>query len=100
MIGPSRIMMSLPRLAQDQDVTGFYPQIRAMDRHIMAECGASRPKICLIPTASGDAEAATLDFYRRYSALGCNASDLSVMRYKYQDVASLIAQQDAIYIGD
>jgi peptidase E len=70
-----------------------------LDRYILDATSAARPKICFIGTASGDADSYLLNFYRSHSAYDCRASHLSLIRPPQADLAALLLEQDAIFVG-
>jgi dipeptidase E len=75
-----------------------------LDDYILALTRARRPRVCFLPTASGDADHYVVRFYRRFSALG-EASHISMFRRDQggrgveDDLASHLLGQDLIYVG-
>jgi len=72
-----------------------------------SEAGVSpsgRPRVCFLPTASGDADHYVVRFYRRFSP-DCDASHVSLFRRDQgtggveDDLASHLLAQDLIYVG-
>ncbi len=65
---------------------------------------SSRPRVCFLPTASGDADHYVVRFYRRFST-DCDASHVSLFRRDQgtggveDDLASHLLSQDLIYVG-
>jgi dipeptidase E len=63
-----------------------------------------RPRICFLPTASGDADHYVVRFYRRFSP-ACDASHVSLFRRDQgtggveDDLATHLLSQDLIYVG-
>lgn len=70
-----------------------------LDDRLLALTGKSRPKVCFIPTASGDAEIYVERFYNAFNALECEPSHLSLFRRDGTDIDEFIAAQDAVYVG-
>ncbi len=73
----------------------------ALDRHVLELTGKPIPKICFIPTASGDTREESMRFYERFGAWPCEPSVLSLFHLADSHVnptAHLLAQ-DAIYVG-
>ena len=60
-----------------------------------------RPRICLLPTASGDAEDQIASFRRAFGERGCNPSSISLFRLgdRPLDVRESLLAQDAIYVS-
>jgi peptidase E len=75
-----------------------------LDDYVLSLTGASRPRVCFLPTASGDADHYVVRFYRRFSPT-CNASHLSLFRRDQgtdgveDDLATHLLSQDLIYVG-
>jgi peptidase E len=73
----------------------------ALDRLVLALTGRTVPRICFLPTASGDPREQTTRFHERFSAWPCEPSVLSLFhlgRDRLDPRAHLLAQ-DAIYVG-
>jgi peptidase E len=82
---------------------GFTMQERcpALDRLVLTLTGKAVPRICFLPTASGDGREQTTRFYERFSAWPCEPSILSLFhlaRDRIEPREHLLAQ-DAIYVG-
>jgi dipeptidase E len=75
-----------------------------LDDYVLSLTGARRPRICFLPTASGDADHYVVRFYRRFST-HCEASHLSLFRRDQggqgveDDLAAHLLSQDLIYVG-
>jgi dipeptidase E len=67
--------------------------------YILAQSGARRPKICFIPTASGDSESGIVRFYRLAKRIGAKPSHLSLFAQPLEPLASFVARHDVIYVG-
>src|SRR5205807_3398358 len=52
----------------------------ALDRYVLDIAEQARPRICLLPTASGDQEEQIACFYRAYGQLDCEPTHLSLFR--------------------
>jgi len=70
-----------------------------LDQYFLDATGKRSPRICFLPTASGDAEAALLAYYRAHARYDCHATHLSLFRPKTADIAGFLLDQDAIYVG-
>ena len=59
------------------------------------------PRVCFLPTASGDPTDHISRFYEAFSVLDCEATDLSLFRLGRRpvDVRGLLFEQDVIYVG-
>ena len=73
----------------------------ALDRLALALSAKPVPRVCFLPTASGDPREQTTRFYERFSAWPCEPSVLSLFhlgRDRIDPRAHLLAQ-DVIYVG-
>ena len=75
---------------------GFSPLI---DAYSLSFTGKSQPKVCFLPTASGDAEGYIENFYAHFNALTPHASHLSLTRYNQPKLHKHLLDQDLIYVG-
>ncbi len=73
----------------------------ALDAYIAQLVGVQSPRICLLPTASGDPHEQIARFNATFRHLGCQTSHLSLFRLGEQPVAvrQHLLAQDAIYVG-
>ncbi|HTU28175.1 MAG TPA: peptidase E [Solirubrobacteraceae bacterium] len=82
---------------------GFTMQERseALDRLVLELTGREVPRICFLPTASGDPREQTTRFYERFSAWPCEPSVLSLFHLGRDrlDPREHLLAQDAIYVG-
>lgn len=75
-----------------------------LDDYVLSLTTAKRPRICFLPTASGDADHYVVRFYRRFS-MNCEASHISLFRRDQgghgveEDLALHLLSQDVIYVG-
>lgn len=75
------------------------PDNLALDRYVIAQTDKARPKVCFIPTASGEAQEYIINFYKTYTALGCEPTYLSLFRLPTADLESYVLEKDVIYVG-
>jgi dipeptidase E len=73
-----------------------------LDDYVLSLTGSSRPRVCFLPTASGDADHYVVRFYRQF-ATRCDASHVSLFRRDREgvegDFAGHLLSQDLIYVG-
>jgi peptidase E len=75
-----------------------------LDDYALSLVDRQQPRVCFLPTASGDADHYVVRFYRRFSS-GCEASHVSLFRRDQgtggveDDLASHLLSQDLIYVG-
>ena len=74
-----------------------------LDDYVLRQTGVERPKVCFVPTASGDADHYVVRFYRAFSPTRCEPSHLSLFRRDRAaaggDIAEHLLSQDLIYVG-
>lgn len=76
-----------------------------IDRFIAQLTGRERPKICFIPTPSGDSVEHIERFYAAFEPLGCEPAHLAFFRKPFlasiplADFAEPLLAQDAIFVG-
>ena len=73
----------------------------ALDRLVLELTGNPAPRICFLPTASGDPREQVTRFYERFSDWPCEPSTLSLFhlgRDRVDPIEHLLGQ-DAIYVG-
>lgn len=70
-----------------------------LDDHVLSLTGKERPRVCFLPTASGDADHYVVRFYRHF-ADRAEASHVSLFRRQGGgDHARHLLGQDLIYVG-
>src|SRR5487761_1654970 len=72
-----------------------------LDDFVLQLTGAERPKVCFLPTASGDADHYVVRFYRAFGADRCESSHISLFRREtgVGDPRAHLLSQDLIYVG-
>jgi peptidase E len=75
------------------------PDNLALDRYILAQSKKPRPRICFLPTASGDAESYIFKFYDAFSKLECQPTYCSLFKPPTADLESFLLSQDILYVG-
>ena len=72
-----------------------------LDDHALALTGAECPRVCFLPTASGDADHYIVRFYRAFPAGRCRPSHVSLFRRDggAVDLADHLLAQDLVYVG-
>jgi len=69
-----------------------------IEKYIISLINKKRPKICFIPTASGDSSLYKLNFYRAFSKLDCITSHIDFFS-RTENLEKKILSQDIIYVG-
>lgn len=72
-----------------------------LDEHALALTGTECPRVCFLPTASGDADHYIVRFYRAFPAGRCQPSHISLFRRDggASDLDAHLAAQDLVYVG-
>ena len=80
---------------------GAHPGDPALDRYVLDVAPAVTPRVCLLPTASGDPDEQIQRFYRAFHDLPCEPSNVSLFRLGAQpvDLRERLLAQDVIYVG-
>ena len=78
---------------------GFGSGNPMLDRYALSLVNADRPKVCFIPTASGDDVGYTLEFYKAYGSYGCEPHVLNLFPRDVQDLHGFLLGMDMIYVG-
>jgi peptidase E len=68
---------------------------------LAGERGGERPRICIIPTASGDTSEQIASFYSAFGERPCEPSDVSLFRLGRRPMAlrDHLLSQDLVYVG-
>src|SRR4051794_12403333 len=101
--GPYSPAMSRPRQILALGGGGFSMEAgnALLDDHALALTGVECPKVCFLPTASGDADHYIVRFYRAFPAGRCQPSHISLFRRDggATDLAAHLMSQDLVYVG-
>ncbi len=102
----SRLLIKIELLLTSRHIVAFGgdgfisdPENKRSARFILELTGKPKPRICFLPTASGDALDYISSFYSRYSRNLCEASHLNLFRREVKDLRSFLLSHDAIYVG-
>ncbi|TCZ68316.1 peptidase E [Paenibacillus albiflavus] len=75
------------------------PENPLLDNYILKQSSSAKPKVCFIPTASGDSEGYIQRFYQAFEQLNCTASHLSLYKPPTLDIEDYIMDKDILYVG-
>lgn len=75
------------------------PDNPLLDLYILKQAKNTKPKICFIPTASGDSDNYITRFYDFFNEQNCEPSHLSLFKPPTRDLESFILEKDIIYVG-
>ena len=95
--------MSRPRQILAMGGGGFSMEAgnALLDEHALALTAVECPRVCFLPTASGDADHYIVRFYRAFPAGRCQPSHVSLFRRDGGacDLAEHLKAQDLVYVG-
>ena len=77
---------------------GRNPKNLYIESYIIDNARVSRPKICFIPTATGEDKSYIVNFYKAFSKLHCIPSHLEFFA-RTPDLRNLILDQDIVFVG-
>src|SRR3954453_15156370 len=77
------------------------PENPALDDYVLGLASAKLPKICLLPTASGDGEAQIRQFHATFGARACEPMHISLFRLGSKPIPlrETLLDQDIVYVG-
>ncbi len=78
---------------------GIEPENKKMDLYILSLCNSDNPRICFLPTASGDDKNYIERFYGFFNKENCKPSHLSLFRGNISNIENHLLEQDVIYVG-
>ncbi|MFF2286614.1 Type 1 glutamine amidotransferase-like domain-containing protein [Peribacillus butanolivorans] len=70
-----------------------------LDLYILKQVMKSKPKICFIPTASGDSDNYISRYYNFFNEQNCKPSHLSLFKPPTRELDSFILEKDIVYVG-
>tara|TARA_X000000368_G_C23054478_1_gene723179 strand:- start:878 stop:1579 length:702 start_codon:yes stop_codon:yes gene_type:complete len=77
---------------------GANPGQGIIENYILKQTKKKNPRICFIPTATGDNEAYKVNFYSTFTNLNCHPFHLDFFK-RTPDLNELILNQDVIFVG-
>jgi dipeptidase E len=77
------------------------PSDAALERYILALAAKAEPRVCFLPTASGDPQEQVVRFHAAFDPLPCHAEALELFRLHGRDLAlrEHMLAQDIVYVG-
>jgi dipeptidase E len=73
--------------------------VTPLDRFIVSLAVTDDPRICFVPTASGDASPYVERFYAAFSQIRCRPSHVSLFGPAYPRLPENLLEQDVVYVG-
>lgn len=75
------------------------PDDPRLDDYVLGLVNVSRPRICFIPTASGDADGYIKRFYQAFTGNRAEPTHLSLFRRTIPDLRAHLLAQHVVYVG-
>lgn len=77
----------------------YTPSNFLIEKYFIEQTHTQCPRVCFVPTASGESLKYIVDFYRAFGAFECKLSHLSLFDPPSADIESYLLEHDAIYVG-
>jgi peptidase E len=71
----------------------------ALERYILEACGAAKPRVAFVPTASGDDASYVARFYEAYGRFGAGLDVLRFFRRTPDDLRAYLFAFDVVHVG-
>jgi dipeptidase E len=75
------------------------PENLLLDQYIIGQSQNKKPKICFLPTASGDQQSYIDRFYEAFGEMDCIPAHFSLFEPNFNDAEEFLLGQDIIYVG-
>ncbi|MBY0121230.1 Type 1 glutamine amidotransferase-like domain-containing protein [Bacillus sp. S/N-304-OC-R1] len=75
------------------------PDNPLLDLYILEQAETSHPKVCFLPTASGDSVDYISRFYAFFEKQNCTPSHLSLFKPPTRDLEAFLLEKEIIYVG-
>lgn len=75
------------------------PENPLLDDYILSLARNRSPRVCFVPTGSGDSESYTLRFFDAFAGRACRPSYLPLFKRKAGSLRDFVFRQDVIYVG-
>src|SRR5215212_5211153 len=93
-------MPSVPRIvAVGGKGFGADPSNEPLEAFLVKQAGLPRPRVCLVPTAGGDAERTRLNFLRACARHDCVPSELLLFGRTVADIRAHLLAQDVVWVA-
>lgn len=70
-----------------------------LDDFMIETTGLKRPRICFVPTASGDSQGYIERFHAAFDSRECDATELPLFRRTTDDLRAEVLSKDIVYVG-
>jgi peptidase E len=77
----------------------FGREWEALDDYVLGLVDATVPRVCFLPTATGDSDEYIVRFYDSFNRRRCEAKHLKLFTRTVADLRALILDQHVVYVG-
>jgi dipeptidase E len=77
----------------------FADDAGSLRNHILSLARRPNPRVCFLPTATGDHPEAIARFYRAAAAMDCRPSDLPLFFREVEDLRAFLMEQDVVWVS-
>jgi peptidase E len=70
-----------------------------LERYILDACGKAKPRVCFVPTASGEDPALVCRFFETYARFGLELDVLRFFRRTPEDLRAFLFAFDVVHVG-
>jgi dipeptidase E len=77
----------------------FVDEARSLRNFILSQARQANPRVCFLPTATGDHPEAIARFYRVAAGHECRPSDLPLFFREVEDLHAFLMEQDVIWVA-
>ena len=77
----------------------FADEAGPLRQFVLAQAPRPSPRVCFLPTATGDHPEAIARFYRVAAGLDCRPSDLPLFHREVEDLRAFLMKQDVVWVA-
>jgi dipeptidase E len=77
----------------------FVDEAARLRDHILSLARQPSPRVCFLPTATGDHPESIARFYRVAARMDCRPSDLALFSREVEDLEAFLMEQDVIWVS-
>src|SRR3954454_21222991 len=93
-----RRRMADPRIVACGGALGV-PEAAPLREFVFSLARRRDPRVCFLPTATGDSAEAIAHFYRVFAAHECRAADLPLFWRDGEDLRAFLMEQDVVWVA-
>src|SRR3954447_19079824 len=77
----------------------FVDEAARLRNHILSLARQPSPRVCFLPTATGDHPESIARVYRVAARMDCRPADLALFSREVEDLEALLMEQDVIWVS-